>query len=146
MLPQQSTKTFSGPQVFVCARQWEGGQKIKQTQQYQVTVIFPANSHRFTHRIEPLTKFAEKWDTCSECTCRIATRDKSHKKHHTGGKNICIPEWVSGTHDDVIKWKHFPRYWPFVRGIHWSRWIPRTKASGAELWCFLWSSPESTIE
>ena len=23
-------------------------------------------------------------------------------------------------HDEVIKWKHFPRYWPFVRGIH--RW------------------------
>ena len=23
-------------------------------------------------------------------------------------------------HDDVIKWKHFPRYWPFVRGIHGS--------------------------
>ena len=22
------------------------------------------------------------------------------------------------------------------------RWIPRTKASGAELWCFLWSAPE----
>ena len=21
-------------------------------------------------------------------------------------------------HDDVIKWKYFPRYWPFVRGIH----------------------------
>ena len=21
-------------------------------------------------------------------------------------------------HDDVIKWKHFPRYWSFVRGIH----------------------------
>ena len=21
-------------------------------------------------------------------------------------------------HDDVIKWKHFPRYCPFVRGIH----------------------------
>ena len=21
-------------------------------------------------------------------------------------------------HDDVSKWKHFPRYWPFVRGIH----------------------------
>ena len=24
-------------------------------------------------------------------------------------------------HDDVIKWKHFPRNWPFVRGIHRSR-------------------------
>ena len=23
-------------------------------------------------------------------------------------------------HDDVIKWGHFARYWPFVRGIHWS--------------------------
>ena len=23
-------------------------------------------------------------------------------------------------HDDVIKWKHFPHYWPFVRGIHQS--------------------------
>ena len=21
-------------------------------------------------------------------------------------------------HDNVIKWKHFPRYWPFVQGIH----------------------------
>ena len=27
-------------------------------------------------------------------------------------------------YDDVIKWKHFPRNWPFVRGIHRSRWIP----------------------
>ena len=30
---------------------------------------------------------------------------------------------ISGTsftniHDDVIKWKQFPRYWPFLRGIH----------------------------
>ena len=25
---------------------------------------------------------------------------------------------VSSIHDDVIKWKHFPRYWPFVQGIH----------------------------
>ena len=23
-------------------------------------------------------------------------------------------------HDDVIKWIYFSRYWPFVRGIHWS--------------------------
>ena len=25
---------------------------------------------------------------------------------------------VAREHDDVIKWKHFPRYWPVVRGIH----------------------------
>ena len=23
-------------------------------------------------------------------------------------------------HDDIIKWKHFPRNWPFAREIHWS--------------------------
>ena len=37
------------------------------------------------------------------------------------------PQWRRRgmeTHDDVIKWKHFPRNWPFVRGIHRSRWIP----------------------
>ena len=28
------------------------------------------------------------------------------------------PTWTKVYHDDVIKWKHFPRYWPFVRGIH----------------------------
>ena len=27
---------------------------------------------------------------------------------------------LAKTHDDVIKWKHFPRHWSFVRGIHWS--------------------------
>ena len=45
-------------------------------------------------------------------------------------------------HDDVIKWKHFPRYWPFVREFTGRRWIPRTKASDAELWCFFLSASE----
>ena len=35
---------------------------------------------------------------------------------HSGGVSC----WVTGSHDDVIKWKHFPCNWPFVRGIHWS--------------------------
>ena len=29
----------------------------------------------------------------------------------------CTDTGVS-VHDDVIKWKHLPRYWPFVLGIH----------------------------
>ena len=28
--------------------------------------------------------------------------------------------WYDSHHDDVIKWKPFPHYWSFVRGIHWS--------------------------
>ena len=55
-------------------------------------------------------------------------------------KCVVLCEYKS--HDDVIKWKHIPRNWPFVRGIHRSRWIPHTKASAAELWCFLWSASE----
>ena len=40
--------------------------------------------------------------------------------------NRCLERWslfgkrapAAFTHDDVIKWKHFPRHWPFVQGIH----------------------------
>ena len=35
----------------------------------------------------------------------------------TGSFMRRIYQWLP-SHDDVIKWKHFPRYWPFVRGIH----------------------------
>ena len=31
------------------------------------------------------------------------------------------------THDDIIKWKHFPRYLPFVREFTDHMWIPLTK-------------------
>ena len=57
-------------------------------------------------------------------------------KNYMGFGVPCFDCW----NGDVIKWKHFPRYWPFVRGIH--RWITLTKASDRELWCFLWSAPE----
>ena len=43
-------------------------------------------------------------------------------------------------HDDVIKLRHFPRYWPLRGASIVHRCIPLTKASGAELWCFLWST------
>ena len=38
-------------------------------------------------------------------------------------------------HDDTIKWKHIPRYWPLCGEFTGHRWIPRIKASDAELWC-----------
>ena len=31
-----------------------------------------------------------------------------------------LNRWQVPLHDAVIEWKHFPRYWLFVRGIHWS--------------------------
>ena len=48
--------------------------------------------------------------------------------YHILHSQIYSKIWVASTplqckkseHDNVIKWKHFPRYWPFVRGTH--RW------------------------
>ena len=48
-------------------------------------------------------------------------------------------------HDNFIKWKHFPRYWPFVRGIH--RWPVNSPHKGQ--WCgalmFVLSAPEKQL-
>ena len=35
---------------------------------------------------------------------------------------------------------------PLCRELTGDRWIPLTKVSGVELWCFLWSGPEQTVE
>ena len=72
------------------------------------------------------------------------------KSCHTSVHTVLSHGWVLENsyviHVDyrVTKWKHFLRYWSFVRGIH--RWIPLTKASYAERWCFLWYVPEQTVE
>ena len=47
-----------------------------------------------------------------DATWCIAFEDTSVREIDTG-----IPDKYS-LHDDVIKWKHFPCKWPFVRGIH----------------------------
>ena len=61
------------------------------------------------------------WNTSSQKLARDAKRQKyawSLPRH-----------WLFSfwSHNDVIKWKHFPRYWPFVRGIHRSPVNSRTK-------------------
>ena len=52
--------------------------------------------------------------------------------------------FITYAQDDVIKWKHFPRYWPFLFTGY--QWIPPTKASDAKISCLLWSAPEQTFE
>ena len=114
------------------------------------------HEHRVTSCIKFVTNLAipdtkGRWrprKTWSECVkddvskCGLSSIDPQNRDAWTSNPiewDTTAPQYK---HDDVIKWKHFPRYWPFVRGIHRSRWIPRTKASDAELWCFLWSTPE----
>ena len=38
--------------------------------------------------------------------------------HCDNWPSILKPPDQRSLHDDIIKWKHGPRYWPFVRGIH----------------------------
>ena len=56
---------------------------------------------------------------------RIITTTKRNKTQNPVNAHLMIGITASrsliiavSVHDDVIKWKHFPRYWPFVRGIH----------------------------
>ena len=53
---------------------------------------------------EILNDFREMFSIC----CMRCNRNHMTALHH----------WcITGAYDDVMKWKHFPRYWPFVRGI-----------------------------
>ena len=49
-------------------------------------------------------------------------------ERRTSHENL-FQKWI--LHDDVIKLKYFPRYWPFVRGIH--RWPVNSPHKGQ--WC-----------
>ena len=74
----------------------------------------------------------------SKCT----QMDSAKVRNRWAAMTCANGDIIESFHGDVIKWKHFPRNWPFVRGIHLSRWIPHTKACDPELWGFLWSTPE----
>ena len=37
-------------------------------------------------------------------------------RSETTAKHKVVIVSKAAVHDDVIKWKHFPRYWPFMRG------------------------------
>ena len=82
--------------------------------------------------VVPCTKF------CSDHCIRIAAKRASRENlwwfqcgvptQFSWRSNSRFEELkLYSSHDDVIKWKHFPRNWPFVRWIHRSRWIPQHK-------------------
>ena len=51
---------------------------------------------------------------------------------------------VNKPHDGVIKWKHYPRYWPFVWEIHQSPVNSNHKGQWRGALMFLWSAPKQT--
>ena len=59
----------------------------------------------FRWRHQPLYVGYQRWGILDPSCPWAAGYRKKHYIHITA-------------YNDVIKWKHFPRYWPFVQGIH----------------------------
>ena len=59
---------------------------------------------------------------------------------------LTVSQTVIWTQDDVIKWKQFPRYWPFVRRIHRSPVNSPHKGQWLGALMFSRSAPEQTVE
>ena len=63
-------------------------------------------------------------------------------------QDTVLPLWTSNVlHDDVIKWKHFPRHWPFVRWIHRSPVNSPHKGQwrGALMFSLIWARINSCV-
>ena len=79
----------------------------------------------FVPWVRPSVRLSIPNDITSLVISAISLRFGDTMRYMYQGADRCL-KWPCSAHDDVIKWKHFPRYWPFGRGIH--RWIPITKA------------------
>ena len=74
-------------------------------------IITPNPNDIFFHLLQNLPHRAE--ETCNGM--KTAYQHPIHMKTcHSGTEVNCSRT----NHDDVIKWKHFPLYWSFVRGIY----------------------------
>ena len=59
------------------------------------------------------------WVKSMHLICITSPLDFLYRRKRAPDPQMCYRDMkVHIIHDDVIKWKHFPRYWPFVRGIH----------------------------
>ena len=77
--------------------------------------------------VDMISKCVTTWDghLLTVCVTRfnawentIRQNDNFYSTQHLDIGSTCHVSRVCILHDDVIKWKHFPRNWPFVREIH----------------------------
>ena len=72
---------------------------------YQLLVDFPV--------CNPYSSRLHQWNRVNCMIALVPVKIIKHKKYVRQATTK-----IDKAHDDVIKWKHFPRNWPFVRGIH----------------------------
>ena len=93
------------------------------------------------HNVSPFMRKGQVGDWKTHFTPEINDYiDRLYFERLTGSGLHFDFEWCAAPHDDVIKCKHFPRYWPFVRGIQRSpvnspqSWGWRSKTPSRPLW------------
>ena len=110
---------------------WPAKLCVWRHQQYSVFLVY-WYAH-CTHHMSQRTTYAYK----------MATSLGVYSLHESV-VNTDITYWRCSwwSHDNVIKWKHFPRYWLCVRGIHRLPVNSPHKGQWRGVWYFLWSPPE----
>ena len=68
----------------------------------------------------PVTRSFDIFLICAPTNGWANNRDAGDLRRHRAHYEIIVMNCRLAMllHDCVIKWKHFPRYWPFVWGIH----------------------------
>ena len=92
------------------------------------------------------------WRDCNGGVSLVNTRVAAALGSFSGcqrfGIALCwrYPKWPTKSHNDVIKWNYFSRYWLFVRGIHWSP--VRSPPKGPEMWplMFFWCRSHKLLD
>ena len=77
------------------------------------TQLYYDNTWQWGH----MSTMTSQITSCGHIPWRCSRTSVNFRSHHKDANCIMIGRYYI-SHDDVIKWKHFPRYWPFVRGTH----------------------------
>ena len=116
-----SPNAMNVPQINTLCTYFTGNIKIYlyfylHTEMVQVIAFFHRRQHCNQNAI--LTTFFSLvaqilflWQLPVQAVTRISSKWRYFRSNE-GFK------YSTQSHDDVIKWEYFPRYWPFVRGIH----------------------------
>ena len=99
------------------------------------TVIFPKSTHKKIHQSYSVVRSLGIFIVSSKFRPAYLLRKRGN--FIECAEKSASPTWRRSVHD-VIKWKHFPLNWPFVRGIHRSP----VNSPGRGALMFLWSASE----
>ena len=102
--------------IIMCGVTWPGNYRLKTIAPFQYKDRFSMYRYSSHYNDKTVVRLFDLYNGNSftgKTTFLnwIGTHNFSFGNNQTNVLTVC---W----HDDVIKWKHIPRYWPFVRWIH----------------------------